>query len=91
MRPLDDMTAMRTKLVTHLKEHGVVLTEMVDHALREVPRHLFLPDADHERAYLTMLSSLSAMRMDRHSLPRHSRRSSQPCWSSFRCLTDTGS
>lgn len=44
--------AMRMKLVTHLRERGVVVSELVDHALREVPRHLFVPDADQEHAYL---------------------------------------
>src|SRR5262245_27664465 len=48
----DDPTALRMGLVTDLKRRGAVVTDTVEHALREVPRHLFVPEVDYERAYL---------------------------------------
>lgn len=40
------------RMVTQLKDSGAVTTETVERALREVPRHLFVPEVDVNSAYV---------------------------------------
>jgi protein-L-isoaspartate(D-aspartate) O-methyltransferase len=42
---------LRARMVDHIAEAGHLLSDAVEHALRTVPRHLFVPDATVQDAY----------------------------------------
>lgn len=48
----DDFQALRDELVNRLSAAGHVTTERIDEAFRRVPRHLFLPAVEPEKAYV---------------------------------------
>src|SRR3954465_10269217 len=55
MRSMEDPivrdSELRMDMVASLARSGVVVTDSVEHVLREVPRHRFITEADAEAAY----------------------------------------
>ncbi|WP_030021722.1 methyltransferase, FxLD system [Streptomyces monomycini] len=48
---LDKATQLRNKVVDQLKERGTIVTSGVEAAMRKVPRHLAVPEAELDDAY----------------------------------------
>lgn len=48
---MDDAATLRHALVEHLKQKRCITDARVEQALRDVPRHLFVPDVTLEQAY----------------------------------------